>query len=380
MKKKSSVIISVLLMAAIVFGLVYGMYKIKNTLIIKDYPVMHETEFGGVYIKITIDDFNNFGFQYGDSVDVKFSNGYELLDIPYYNGYYVDMDEPLLVGYPGYNYIKLAVNYGEDLWYTAELEGDETVIVSLHERNKYINIQKLRDIHYEDEQGDTPDAVFANFRNVKVGNVKENMLYRSASPVDNTHKRAPVVDKLAQEANIKYILDLSDEEEDIEEYIEEKDFNSPYFLSLYNEDKVYALGMSMQFNDEYFQTSLAKGLTAVANNEGPYLIHCQEGKDRTGFVLMVIEGLLGATYQEIVDDYMLTYKNYYSITETSDSERYEIIKEKNIDVMLRHILNDEEKDLSKADYQTVMNKYLFSIGMRQDDINKLIEKLSNKKD
>ena len=35
---------------------------------------------------MTIDDFNNYGFKFGDSVDVKFSNGYELLDLPYYNG------------------------------------------------------------------------------------------------------------------------------------------------------------------------------------------------------------------------------------------------------------------------------------------------------
>ena len=39
---------------------------------------------------ISIDDFNKLGFEYGDSVNVSFTNGYELTDIPYYNGYYVD--------------------------------------------------------------------------------------------------------------------------------------------------------------------------------------------------------------------------------------------------------------------------------------------------
>ena len=60
-----------------------------------NYEIEHEQEFGGVYIRITIDDFNRLGFEYGDSVNVKFSNGYELNDIPYYNGYYVDAGEPL---------------------------------------------------------------------------------------------------------------------------------------------------------------------------------------------------------------------------------------------------------------------------------------------
>ena len=36
---------------------------------------IHEQEFGGVYIKMTIDDFDAVGFNYGDSVDIVFSNG-----------------------------------------------------------------------------------------------------------------------------------------------------------------------------------------------------------------------------------------------------------------------------------------------------------------
>ena len=82
---------------------------------IENVAIEHEPEFGGVYIAMTIDDFNNLGFVYGDSVDVVFSNGYKLEDIPYYNGYYVDAGQPLLVAYPGYDYNKAAVNYSEDL-------------------------------------------------------------------------------------------------------------------------------------------------------------------------------------------------------------------------------------------------------------------------
>ena len=71
----------------------------------KIYCLTHETKFGGVYFDITIEDFNALGFAFGDSVDVAFSNGKTLNDLPYYNGYYVDMGEPLLVGYPGYPYL-----------------------------------------------------------------------------------------------------------------------------------------------------------------------------------------------------------------------------------------------------------------------------------
>jgi protein tyrosine/serine phosphatase len=55
----------------------------------------------------------------------------------------------------------------------------------------------------------------------------------------------------------------------------------------------------------------------ISETEGPYLIHCKEGKDRTGFVIAVIECLAGASWQEIKEDYLKTYINFFKI-ETSD--------------------------------------------------------------
>ena len=77
--------------------------------------VEYEQKFGGVYITITIDDFNDKGFAFGDSVDITYSNGFSLTDIPYFSGFYVDMGEPLLVGYPGYPYVRAGYNNGENM-------------------------------------------------------------------------------------------------------------------------------------------------------------------------------------------------------------------------------------------------------------------------
>lgn len=377
-KKFSFLLLSSLLITVIavfVFFIVKDNFKPK----IENYPITHETKFGGVYITIEIDDFNNLGFKYGDSVNVIFSNGYELTDIPYYNGYYVDMGEPLLIAYPGYDYIKVGINYGDDLWATANLNDNDTATVNLNQHEKYLKIQNSRDIHYSDIQGDTPNNVFANFRNVNVGNLKDGILYRSASPVDNSHNRAAVVDRLITPANIQYIVNLSDDSEDLIEHINKDDFNSPYFLSLYNEGKVLPLSLDAQFKGENFKNGLIKALSSMAENEGPYLIHCVEGKDRTGYVLMIIEALLGATYDEIINDYMITYDNYYEITKEKDPERYSTIKEKNIDLMLHYVIGDEEEkqNLSKiTDYSTRVKNYLVSIGMDADIIEQLIRNLS----
>ena len=60
----------------------------------------------------------------------------------------------------------------------------------------------------------------------------------------------------------------------------------------------------MNYSSQYFKTQTIKALQAICKNDGPFLIHCTEGKDRTGFVCILIEALAGASYQQIVDDYV----------------------------------------------------------------------------
>ena len=353
--------------------------------------IQHELEFGGVYIEIKIDDFNKLGFQYGDSVNVEFSNGYKLEDLPYYNGYYVDAGEALLIAYPGYDFIKAAINYGADLWeegalYAGKKEDlfqkallDEhcTASVFLKERGKYLDVQQARDIHYYDERERYPsDEVFANFRNVFPGNIKEGVLYRSASPCDNQHNRAPYVDRLMKEAGVQCILNLSDNDAKIEKYMAKDDFNSPYFKSLYEAGSVIPLAMAMNFVADDFRVKIADGFTRMAEKEGPYLVHCTEGKDRTGFILMLLEALMGASYQEIVDDYMLTYDNYYEITETKDKAKYDVILEKNLLAMMYTVAGSADVDLKTADLASAARNYLKGCGMTEEAIDALIARLA----
>ncbi len=363
----------------------------KATPEVKNAAISHELEFGGVYIEITIDDFNGLGFRYGDSVRVEFSNGFLLEDLPYYNGYYVDAGEALLIAYPGYDYIKAAVNYGVDLWeegalyagrkedlfLKAGLDGHCTASVTLNEKGKYLDVQNARDIHYYDERERYPsDAVFANFRNIFPGNIKEGVLYRSASPCDNQHNRAPYVDALIKEAGVNCILNLSDNDAKIEKYMAKEDFNSPYFKSLYEADKVIPLAMAMNFTADDFRQKIALGFTKMSEMEGPYLVHCTEGKDRTGFICMLLEALCGASYQEIVDDYMLTYDNYYEITEEKDKARYDVILEKNLIAMMYTVARTKDVDLKTADLAALAKNYLLKTGMENAAVEALIDRLT----
>ena len=377
--KKIIIVISSIVICFVIALSVFWVIKFNSKPTIKNYKILHDDKFGGIYIDISIDDFNKLGFAYGDSLNIKLSNGYTLSDLPYYNGYYVDTGEKLVVSYPGYKYVKVGINYGDDLWKIANVDENTTITVTLAQKEKYIKEQLVRDIHYSDEQGNQADEEFANFRNVNVGRIKENVFFRGASPCNNEHKRAAVVDKLIKEKNINYIVNLSDSDEEINEFIFSNDFNSPYFLSLYNDNKVVALSMSMQFKADDFSEKLIQGLNNLSQSDGPFLIHCVEGKDRTGFVCMILEALAGASYDEIVDDYMLTYKNYYNITKETDLDRYNIIKEKNIDTMLKYIsnINNENNiDLSTLDYEKNVTDFLVSKGMTLEDVTRLKDRIT----
>ena len=340
--------------------------------------VIHETEFGGIYLTMSIEELNAQGFKFGDSVSVTFSNGYTLEDIPYYNGYYTRNGEPLLIGYPGYDYVKVHINNGDDLWLIAGVDEKTTARITVKESGKYLDTQEARDLHYKDERSAyESDVVFANFRNFHVGNLKEGLLYRSASPCDNQHNRAAFTDALIADAGVRFILNLADTDEKMKGYIAKEDFNSPYFFSLYQEGKVYPLAMNMSFASEEFRAKAADGLRAMLENDGPYLIHCTEGKDRTGFMCMLVEALCGASYEEIVDDYMITYRNYYGITKESDPEKYETIVQELLEPMIRSLMDgNPDADLRTVDLSEQACSFLKRAGMSEDEITRLTEKLT----
>ncbi|MBR3640049.1 MAG: tyrosine-protein phosphatase, partial [Clostridia bacterium] len=331
----------------------------------------------GVYIRCTIDDFNGLGFEYGDSLKIEFSNGYVMEDLPYYNGYYTLVGDPLLVAYPGYPYIRAGINNGDDLFVVAGLSESDTATVRLAERGKFAAIQDARNISYDDiRENYESDEEFANFREVTVGDIREGMLYRSASPCDNQHKRATYVDKLIKAAGVKFILDLADNDQKIEGYIDDPAFDCAYFLSLYNNGQVEPIALNMNYKSEDFRAKTTAGLMAMMQMKGPYLVHCTEGKDRTGFVCLLLEALCGASYDEIVADYMITYDNYYGISETEQRERYDVIIESVLDPMIESISNGA--DIKTGNLSAGAERFLLDGGMTERQVESLRERLTGK--
>ena len=329
-------------------------------------------KYGHAVLDISIADFEKAGFALGDTVDVVFDNGYTLSGIPYFNGYYVDKGEAMLRAYPGDTYLAVCINYGK-LNETAGVQVGSTATISLAQKGAEKDTQELNSLVYTDERSDySSDAVFANFRAVTVGDIAEGALYRSASPVNNEHGRASYADSLIQKAGVKTVLNLADHKEDIDGYLAAEDFASPYYKSLYEAGSVIPLGMPVDYSSESFGADLTAGLAKLSQQPGPYLVHCTEGKDRAGFTSALLECLMGASLDEVVADYMVSYENYYGVTQADQPEKYQLIVKNNILDMLRTIAGvEKDADLSGVDLQAAAEDYLTGFGMTAEQLTAL---------
>ena len=102
-----------------------------------------------------------------------------------------------------------------------------------------------------------------------------------------------------------------------------------------------------------------------------------EGKDRTGYVCALLEGLCGATYEEIVADYLITYDNYFHINPGNNPELCNTLVSLRLNTCLMHYAGiSDEAQLPKADYAKAFSSYLLSHGMSQQQLDALVRALT----
>lgn len=160
-------------------------------------------------------------------------------------------------------------------------------------------------------------------------------------------------------------MNLADNEESAKAY---EGFADTY----YSKQNVKYLNLGVDFSDASFKAGFADGLRFMAENPGVYAFHCTEGKDRAGFMAALLECLMGATYDEVVADYMVTYYNYYGIEK--GTEKYEAIANSNIIKTLKNAFGVE--DLAKADLAAEAAEYIKEIGLSDTEIAALKKNLA----
>jgi len=187
---------------------------------------------------------------------------------------------------------------------------------------------------------------YANCRDVvNVGTISDYVfpgtLYRSSTPIcgDNNKDRYEYADNYCSLKDIEYDISLSLSKEDLENDVMKRSSGvGTYMKSLYTRDRICTINLG---NDWFSKvddgvgygggTEIKKVFDYIedkitqSNATHSFNIHCNEGKDRTGFIVMLIEALCGCPLKDLVADYMLTFCNYYNITEVNNKKKYDVM-------------------------------------------------------
>ncbi len=335
--------------------------------------VAEVSKYGNLELAVTDAELTAAGFKTGDMMTVTINE--TALEIPFCTNY-SDVDNGALVlrVQEGTNAI-VAINMG-DFAATYGVQAGDPVVIELKEAGAYLDEYEIRNLVRTDKREEYPtDAVYANFRMVTQGNIAEGVLYRSSSPINEEINRASYADTLAEQAGIKTFINLADSPESLQQHFDADTFKSPYYKSVNEAGGVIVLDMAIDFNTDDFRAKLANGLAFMAEQDGPYLVHCNEGKDRAGFTIAVIQALMGASVDEITDDYMTTYSNYYWVEK--GTVKYDKIAEGNIKESLRSICGMESgASLDGVNLEAAAKTYLLNIGLSETQIQTLQTKLS----
>ena len=314
---------------------------------------------GNAYLKAK--DFKKNGFIPGDSLTIVLE-GQVLEKIPFHSGFYCKMFETVLVSKD--SVVFLAIRNGSAGEKFNLYEGQEILVKLEHQgtywekENAYSFTEIKNKDYYDSEES------FANFRPLFHDS---DCFYRSSSPVDNAYHRAESVRYCVKKYGIKTIIDMADANEELADLLMSLDKDS---MDTFQSCLIHPIGDDSGLYSHTFEQSVLLALKLIISSETPCMIHCRAGKRRSGFVCAILQSLNGMTAEEIMSDYMISYKNNNGVTYEDNPRRYEYLKNDTIRKILYHI---NGKDLSNLNDSTI--KYLERIGLGDNEIKKLLIKL-----
>lgn len=262
----------------------------------------------------------------------------------------------------------LAINHGNCAESTGAKEGTPISFI-LSESDGYLSEFTIRHLEKSENRADyASDEIFANARVVSTKGMKANILYRSCNP-SLSDARAPYADAYAKKVGIKTAINLANNESVYAE--NQATLPAAYYSTLEKSDSVVFLDMGVTITDLAFSEKLADGLRYMISHEGPYLVHCDEGKDRAGFVNGLLEALMGASVEEITADYMMSFENYFNVKEGSDQYNHIC---GNIIGMFESVNGGEA--VTNSNIQKVAKDYILNtLGLSSTELKQLQAKL-----
>ena len=320
-------------------------------------------------------------FERGDLVTLMV-DGYDTLDVPVvgYRGD-VSVGEYLLSVGDATGFVTLEVLNGdpaEAIGIGRDVKFPINVTVKMKEKGGYVKYLEMRQhltmSYYLESYPTLSIEEFANFRKVNTTGMGEGVLYRSSSPIDPSLGRNLYADSLAKVAGVATFVDFA---ETVDYAITYRDFADSYYAT----QNAIFLGVPPAFVNKVFKDALVRGYRFMIEHDGPYLLHCTYGMDRTGFSIAVLEALMGATAAEIKADYARTFINYCSVVDNVQvaltQDQVDLLKDI-IAMNLRnsyHTVGVDISDFDNVDLAAATEKYLVALGMDQAEVDALKNRL-----
>lgn len=322
-------------------------------------------KYGGITLEMTQKELTKAGFEYADLVNVEINGKSQIMPIlPDYR--YLTTETTGLLSWPELDrqcgICTFSGNFAGSFGLNEHSKFPMKVKITMHEVKGYYAQFLLRDLHRSNDKNDYPhlsDEEFANFRCCNTTGLGENILYRGSTPVNPGIGRNYICDDALRKYGVKTIINMDNS---LEELVKFRNFDKTY----YSTTTYFAYDMNANYEMPQTIKVIGEMFKDMAKNKGPYYIHCYEGQDRTGFLCAVLEALMGATLKEILDDFMLTYYNYYGVEK--GNMRYTSIVT-NIIFELEAAFETDE--LVGLDLQDAANKYMKKVGLNDNEITAL---------
>ncbi len=320
------------------------------------------------------------GFEAGDIITVSF--GGKEFSMPIGTSYTdVDSGEMICRFDLEDNKVALAVNYGSfasDAGVAVkETIEDEpgyrwsydtpSVEVRLSAKGGYIDEYNARNLTFSEKREDYPglsDEQFANFRAVSAKGIKEGVIYRSSTPIDPSLGRDKYAMAAMREAGIKAVINLENSAEAMRDF-------SAFPGSYYSTCAVINPEITYDAAGPELSGKIKECVLFMLDNDGPYLIHCKEGKGRTGLFCALLECFAGCDAQDVTRDYMITFENYYGIRQ--GEAVYGIVLRNTLQQVLCELLGID--NMETADLRQAAEQYLLSAGLTVEQLSALSEKI-----
>ena len=337
-KNNKKIILAVAIVTALIIVALIGrwIYDATHSIDCK----IKQTENGSVQLEANVSDFKAKNMEYGDSLNFKFSTAYVAEEVAFLNGPFMNAGMHIAIAQDENSPIVFQFQGTSGLWDKAALNENSTFHVSLTTKAKY------KDLHNAFNMPLTGDL--KNVRSLRGGNLRLLDLFRGTNPTIT-----------------------SDVNDTMYYYFPKMGISNKMNL---DDNKYGVTNVDIKSKDS--NSMIIEKLFAITANTSRTFIYAQND-DCTAYFCAIVEALAGASYEEIVNDYMETYKNYYGITLEDFPAEYNAIKTYHIDWFLHKFTKTPtSNDMKSTDFTYDGEMYLRSNGVSDKDINLIKERLT----